>query len=466
MIRSANGRYCPTIKLLKEIVVLSLFSRSRATDAIVALPLTPQAQREISPEHLKNKRLLDAIYYGQATILFTANGEIIEANDHFLKLLGYRLEEVVGSHHSMFVHRDHANSNEYAKFWKDLKAGIFQCGEYCRIGKNGREVWISATYCPVFDENKNVIQVFKVAIDITAQKQTQLDIQNRTQAVIEFQPDGTIVHANDLFLNCVGYSLQEIKGKHHRIFMPQGEMSENEYSRFWQSLGNGEYHQGEFRRVARSGKEIWLQGAYNPIFNRQGHVVRIRKNVSDITSEVMAKEKSGQIGNMIGRSVSEMSEAIREISERISSTADQAKDSEQAARRATQSVNTLKESSANIDRVINLIQDLAEQTNLLALNATIEAARAGEAGRGFAVVASEVKSLANETGRATKGINESIASIQHNINDVVEAISGISKSASEVCTNTTSIAASVEEQSLLMESLGSNAKDLIALTER
>ncbi len=446
--------------------MLSLFSRPRSADAKAAPQISEPSLQPTSPEHLKNQRLLDALSCGQATILFTPDGEIVEANDHFLALLGYDLREVIGLHHRVFVHRDYANSTEYQNFWKELKAGKFQSGEFCRLGKNGREVWINETYCPVFDEQKRVIQVFKIAFDITAQKQTQLDIQNRTQAVIEFQPDGTIVQANDLFLKCVGYSLQEIKGKHHRIFMPNGEMTDQEYARFWQSLGNGEYHQGEFRRISKSKAEIWLQGAYNPIFNRHGNVVRIRKNVSDITAEVMSKQKSVQIGNMIGRSVSEMSGAIREISERISSTADQAKDSEQAAKRATQFVNTLKESSANIDRVINLIQDLAEQTNLLALNATIEAARAGEAGRGFAVVASEVKSLANETGRATKGINDSIESIQQNINEVVEAISGISKSASEVCMNTTSIAASVEEQSLLMESLGNNAKDLVAITER
>lgn len=443
----------------------SLFTRKMelATPTVVAQtqPCAQQLEQGIS-----NSELFNAISEAQATIVFTKEGEIVDANKNFLSATGYKLSEIKGRHHRIFVSREYASSNEYKQFWEELRAGKVNNGEFQRFDVNGNEIWISASYCPVYDDHGQVSHVVKIALDITRQKQTQLEIQNRTQAVIEFTPDGTILNANQLFLDTVGYTLQEIRGKHHRMFMPEKEASEHDYANFWRSLGNGQYFQGEFRRKSKSGKEIWLQGAYNPVFDREGRVVKVVKNVTDITTEVAAKNKAGEIGTMIARSVSEMSIAIREISERISSTAEKAAESERDATRAGDSVKHLLDSSSAIDRVVSLIQDLAEQTNLLALNATIEAARAGEAGRGFAVVAAEVKALANETGRATQDIASSVSSIQDNIHSVVEAIGNIGRSAAEVNTNTTSIAASVEEQSLLMESLSSNSAELLELTER
>lgn len=214
-------------------------------------------------------------------------------------MTGYSLEEIKGRHHRIFVDSDYASSSDYRQFWDDLADGKFQSGEFRRLDKRGKEIWISASYCPVRNERGEVEQVVKTATDITRQKVTQLEIQNRTQAVIEFHVDGTIKLANQLFLDTVGYSLNEIRGKHHRIFMPPGEMSDLEYAEFWRSLGSGRYIQGEFRRISKAGKEIWLQGAYNPVLDHGGKVVSIVKSVNDITSEVQAKKKAGQIGTMI-----------------------------------------------------------------------------------------------------------------------------------------------------------------------
>lgn len=408
--------------------------------------------------------IMDALDRSQAVIEFLPDGTIITANQNFLSVLGYSLQDVQGQHHRMFVEPSYAASDGYTQFWKDLNSGEFQCAEYLRIGRGGKEVWIQATYNPVLGDDGQVIKVVKFATDISAIKEAQADIQNRSQAVIEFEPDGTIITANQLFLATVGYTLAEIKGKHHRIFMFDEDAATPEYADFWRSLSAGNFNQGEFRRVSRSGEELWLQGAYNPILDAKGAVVRVVKGVANITEQVNAKEHASSVGNSIAQSVTEMSSAIEEISQRVSRTADLAKTAEENAGAATEIVNELNAGSVNIGKVVSLIEGLAEQTNLLALNATIEAARAGESGRGFAVVASEVKELANQTAKATSDISASIEGIQGNINDVVSAIQGIANGVTEVSTNTTGVAASVEEQSVLMSGLSSTAEELISLT--
>ncbi|MFK8110749.1 MAG: methyl-accepting chemotaxis protein [Rubripirellula sp.] len=412
---------------------------------------------------LDHQRIMDSLDRSQAVIEFEPNGTILRANDNFLATVGYTSEEIVGEHHRIFVDPAYVSSEGYRAFWRKLSAGEFESAEFQRFGKGGKEVWIQATYNPVFDEDGNVIKVIKFATDITRQKLSQVEIQNRSQAVIEFAPDGTILTANELFTNTVGYSLAEIKGQHHRIFMLKEDAASPEYSVFWERLARGEFRQGEFHRVAKDGRELWLQGAYNPVFDKNGNVVKVVKGVSDITDQIASKRHAGEVGNSIASCVTEMSGAIEEISERLTRTASLAKDAESFAGVASHKVDDLNQSSASISKVVDLIQDLADQTNLLALNATIEAARAGDAGRGFSVVASEVKALANQTGRATSDIRDSVEEIQRNIDEVVRSIEQISSGVTEVSTNTDSVAASVEEQTIVMSGLSSTADELLSL---
>jgi len=242
---------------------------------------------------------LNAVYQAldraQALIEFDLEGIVVAANENFLKIFGYELEEVVGKHHRMFCDPDYADSDEYAEFWKKLGAGEFNCAEFKRFGKGGKEIWLQASYNPVFDENGVPIRIVKFATDVTAAKLQIAEYEGmiraieRAQAVIEFELDGTIITANDNFLRIFGYTLDEIRGRHHRMFCDPGYAESPEYARFWQRLGRGEYEADEFRRIDKNGAEVWLQASYNPILDMEGRPMKVVKLASDITVEVQKR---------------------------------------------------------------------------------------------------------------------------------------------------------------------------------
>ena len=242
---------------------------------------------------------LTAVYQAldrvQALIEFDLEGIVVAANENFLKIFGYELEEVVGKHHRMFCEPDYADSDEYAEFWKKLGAGEFNCAEFKRFGKGGKEIWLQASYNPVFDENGLPIRIVKFATDVTAAKLQIAEYEGmiraieRAQAVIEFDLDGTIITANDNFLRIFGYTLDEIRGRHHRMFCDPGYAESPEYARFWQRLGRGEYEADEFRRIDKNGAEVWLQASYNPILDMEGRPMKVVKLASDITVEVQKR---------------------------------------------------------------------------------------------------------------------------------------------------------------------------------
>ncbi|NTS76514.1 PAS domain-containing protein, partial [Catenovulum sp. SM1970] len=264
--------------------------------------------KEQEPVNSVNDFVIAALHKSQAIIEFEPDGTIITANQNFLATMGYQLAEVQGRHHKMFVDPSYATSAEYTQFWQSLAAGKFQSEEFKRYGKHGKEVWIQASYNPVYDDEGHLLKVIKFATDITALKrktvdyQGQLDAISKSQAVIEFNLDGTIITANDNFLSAVGYSLPEIQGKHHSLFVQPEYAQSNEYRMFWQSLAAGQYQQAEYKRIAKGGKEIWIQASYNPIFDYNGNAYKVVKYAVDITEQKFkAADFSGQI-EAIGRS--------------------------------------------------------------------------------------------------------------------------------------------------------------------
>ncbi|MFY8273820.1 methyl-accepting chemotaxis protein [Pseudoalteromonas sp. SSDWG2] len=250
-------------------------------------------------------RVLDALKRSQAVIEFEPSGTIITANDNFLNVMGYRLDEIRGQHHRMFVAANEASSPEYAQFWQRLGRGEFASDEFMRITKSGQEVWIQASYNPVLDDQGRVVKVVKFATDITQSKLRSADLEGqanaigRSQAVIEFDLDGNILTANDNFLGAMGYQLNEIKGQHHRIFVTPEYANSNEYREFWQRLGRGEYDSGQYQRVGKGGKEIWIQASYNPIVDMNGKPFKVIKYATDITEQINEQRKARESAKLV-----------------------------------------------------------------------------------------------------------------------------------------------------------------------
>jgi methyl-accepting chemotaxis protein len=231
----------------------------------------------------------------QAIIEFDLTGKVVSANDNFLQIFGYGTDDILGQHHRMFCEPDYVKSDEYTEFWANLARGEFLASEFKRIGKDGKEIWLQASYNPVFDSDGKPLRVVKFATDITASKLQIAEYEGkvraieRAQAVIEFELDGTIITANEKFLQVFGYTLDEITGKHHRMFCDPGYAESSEYKQFWQNLGLGEYVADEFKRLDKNGSEVWLQASYNPIFDIEGRPLKVVKFASDITLEVQRR---------------------------------------------------------------------------------------------------------------------------------------------------------------------------------
>jgi len=256
---------------------------------------------EIKQRNADFEGKIDAISKSQAMIEFALDGTILTANRNFLDAMGYTLDEVQGQHHSIFVDDEYRRSPEYQAFWQKLRRGEFHTGEYKRIGKQGNEVWIQASYNPIFGLNGKPVKVVKFATDLTRQKERNADYESkiqaisRSQAVIEFTLDGIIVSANDNFLDAMGYRLEEIVGKHHSIFVDEEYRRSAEYREFWSTLKSGEFHAGEYRRIGKGGREVWIQASYNPILDLNGRPCKVVKFATDITAAVQLRQQAAAL---------------------------------------------------------------------------------------------------------------------------------------------------------------------------
>jgi methyl-accepting chemotaxis protein len=435
-----NGKVCRVIKVATEITAEKLRS-------------------------MEDAGMIAAIGRAQAVIAFNLDGTIIIANENFLKTLGYSLGEIQGKHHSMFVEPATRDTAAYREFWASLNRGEYQSAEYKRIGKGGKEVWILASYNPILDEKGKPFKVVKFATDVSEQKLRTADLAGqiaaigKSQAVIEFNMDGSILTANENFLNALGYSLREIQGKQHSMFVDAADRDSAAYREFWVNLNAGKYPAGEFKRIGKGGREIWIQASYNPILDLNGKPFKVVKYATDTTAQVIARKRSDSVRGMmetVAAGAEELNASVREISETMSKSRQTASEAVVRVDAADQQAQRLSSASESMGGIVELIGNITGQINLLALNATIESARAGEAGRGFAVVASEVKNLANQAKQATDKIGQEIGNLNGISADVVSALTAIKQSIQEVSEYVTSTAAAVEEQSTVTSEMSTN----------
>ena len=532
-----------------------------------------------------SNNILGALDLSMAIIEFKLDGTIVKANKNFCDLMGYSEAEIIGKKHRMFLDRDYADSAEYAAFWSKLRNGEFICSEFTRVAKNGAEIYIRGNYNPIRNSAGKVVKIVKFANDISETKLHAIDTDakinavNRAQASIEFKPDGTIISANENFLSALGYSLQDIVGRHHSMFIEPAQANSAEYREFWQKLNAGEFVAGEFRRLGKGGRSVFIQASYNPVFDLKGKVIKVVKFATDVTCRVENVEQLAHCLNNLANgdlsidkpfipsldklrkdfnaasarlkdamhtvrlnaqaissgaheirtaaddlarrteqqaaSVEETAAALEEITTTVKDSSRRAEDSGrlvgrakahadhsgEIVREAITAMDKIDQSSREISSIIGVIDEIAFQTNLLALNAGVEAARAGEAGKGFAVVAQEVRELAQRSAAAAKEIktlitasgthvssgvslvskagealqeiaghvqeiNQDIVAIVDAAREQSLALGGINQSINSVGQSTQKNAAMVEEQTTASHGLAEEAKALFQLLEQ
>lgn len=500
---------------------------------------------------------LAALDHAFAVIEFDPTGTIRHANTNFCSAMGYELGELVGQHHRLFMDPAEAAHPDYERFWQTLRRGEYVSGPLMRLKKSGEVIWLQATYTPVKDASGRVSGVVKIATDITERRvkamdsEAQLNGIGASQAVIEFDMDGTVRNANENFLKALGYRLDEIRGQKHSLFVQEEDRGAT-YEAFWQNLRAGKFQQAQFRRRRKDGSDIYILATYTPILDAAGKPIKVMKFAIDITPWVKAletlrerlerlaggdldvqiherfaadyeairetfNETVDKIGNLVGSisgiavdiaaamgkiaenagqlssrsenqaaSLEQTSATMEQMTGSVKSNADGARKAQgladdastefnegrRVAGEAVGAMRSIRDSADRIQGITTLIQDIATQTNLLALNASVEAARAGESGKGFAVVATEVRALAQRAAEASANISgllrESGGHIDEGVKLVARTDEALARSATvinDVASTCANIATATGEQASGIEEVTAVVRQLDQITQ-
>lgn len=463
-VRSADGRTIGIVKLATDIT----FQRMQQADF----------QGKIA-----------AIQRVQAVIEFDLAGHILDANANFLDTFGYDRDDVIGQHHRLFCEPEFASTNEYANLWDRLGRGESISGRFRRLSKDGQVIWLQASYNPILDVLGHPYKVVKFAVDITkdmvsaAETKGKIDAIGLSQAVIEFDMQGNVLHANPNFLRTMGYTLSEIRGQHHSMFCEPGLVQSQSYRDFWADLGEGKFQSARYRRIGKHGAEVWIQATYNPILDIDGNPYKVVKYAIDITAQVQRERAVVQKVQDITAVLHAMTDSIKRLARSAGRSTELAQQTQREAgegstlvRRSREAISAIEHSSADIHEIVDTISEISSQTHLLAFNAAIEAARAGEQGVGFSVVADEVRKLAEKSSLAAreiaKLINQTVSRVSEGsrlseevdaaFSRILGAVENTTRSISEIHAATEEQEHSTQDVARLLEDLqGSNAPRIL-----